>query len=218
MNAPTPAIKSLVLHSHASYYDAVARLLTLGHGKTVHARLVQLAGLTPGEQILDVGCGTGSLALIAQVRVGAGGTVDGIDASPEMIERAARKAQRRRVPVNFQVAAVEALPFPDRSFDVAFSTLMLHHLPRSLRRACVREIARVLRPGGRILIADFQAPSRRSSGWLARLHRHGSVPAEEIRALLVDTGFRVLESGDVGVSNLHFTMAAWEAAAGDAPA
>jgi ubiquinone/menaquinone biosynthesis C-methylase UbiE len=210
MRVQTPASQSLVLHSHASYYDIVLRLLTLGHGQTVHARLVELAGLVPGERVLDVGCGTGTLALLARPRVGASGTVDGIDASPEMVERAARKAQRRGVPVNFRLAAVEALPFPDRSFDVAFSTLMFHHLPRPLRRACVRELARVLRPGGRVLIADFQPPWRRPGGWLARLHRNGSVATEEIRALLVDTGFRVLESGDVGVNNLHFTMAALE--------
>jgi Methylase involved in ubiquinone/menaquinone biosynthesis len=210
MTESTPATKGLVLHSHARYYDFVARLLTLGHGDTLHERLVELARLAPYEAVLDVGCGTGSLALAAKARVGAGGTVHGIDASKEMIEQASRKAQRRRVPVDFRIATVEALPFPDRSFDVVFSTLMLHHLPRPLRRACASEIARVLKPGGRVLMADFLAPARRRRGWLAHLHRHGSVKVEEVHELLVRTGFRVLESRDVGVGDLHFTLATWE--------
>jgi ubiquinone/menaquinone biosynthesis C-methylase UbiE len=210
MAESTHARKGLVLHSHARYYDFVVRLLTLGHEGTLHERLVKLASLVPDEAVLDVGCGTGSLALAAKVRVGANGTVHGIDASKEMIEQASRKAQRRRVPVDFRIATVEALPFPDNSFDVVFSTLMLHHLPKPLRRACAGEMARVLRPGGRVLMADFQTPARRRGGWLARLHRHGSVTVEDVHELLVSTGFRVLESGDVGMGNLHFTLALLE--------
>jgi ubiquinone/menaquinone biosynthesis C-methylase UbiE len=206
----TSATKGLVLHSHARYYDLVVRLLTPGHGGALHERLAELARLAPDEAVLDVGCGTGALALAAKARVGAGGLVHGIDASKEMIGQASRKAQKRRVPVDFRIATVEALPFPDRSFDVVFSTLMLHHLPRPLRRACAGEIARVLRPGGRVLMADFQAPARRRGGWLGRLHRHGAVTVEEVRELLVSTGFRVLESADVGVGDLHFTLAASE--------
>lgn len=209
MTDPAPATKGLVLHSHARYYDFVARLLTLGHGGNLHERLADLAELAPGETVLDVGCGTGSLALAAKARVGAGGTAHGIDASREMIGRASRKAQRRRISVDFRIASVEALPFPDHSFDVVFNTLMLHHLPRPLRRACVVEITRVLRPGGRVLVADFRAPARQRGGWLARLHRHGSVTAEEVRELLTSTGFDVLQSGDVGVGDLHFTLARW---------
>ncbi|MFC5435822.1 class I SAM-dependent methyltransferase [Rhodanobacter umsongensis] len=210
MTDSTPATKGLVLRSHARYYDVVVRLLTLGHGGALHERFVELARLAPDEVVLDVGCGTGSLALAAKARVGAGGTVHGIDASKEMIEQASRKAQRRRVSVDFRVATVEALPFPDRSFDVVSSTLMLHHLPPLLRRACVVEIARVLRPGGRVLIADFQAPPRRRKGWLAHVHRHGSVKVEEVCELLVSSAFRMQESGDVGVGDLHFTVATWE--------
>lgn len=200
-------MKSVVLRSHARYYDLVSRLLTFGHGGSIHARLAGLAGLSAGERVLDVGCGTGSLALAAKARVGANGTVYGIDASAQMIARATAKARRRSAPIEFQVASVEALPFADGSLDVVFGTLMLHHLPRPLRRRCASEMARVLRPGGRVLVADFQTPARRYAGWLARLHRHGAVPQEEAQALLVDAGFQLMDGGDVGVRDLHFTLA-----------
>jgi ubiquinone/menaquinone biosynthesis C-methylase UbiE len=210
MSESTPVTKGLVLRSHARYYDFVARLLTLGQGGNLYERLVGLARLAPNERVLDVGCGTGSLAMAARTRVGASGTVDGIDASKEMIERAARKMRRRHVQVDLQIATVEALPFPERSFDVVFSTLMLHHLPRPVRRKCASEMARVLRPGGRVLVADFQTPARKREGWLARLHRHGFVTSEEVQELLAAAGLRALESGAVGMGDLHFTLAAWE--------
>ena len=210
MSDSTTATKGLILRSHARYYDIVVRLLTFGHRGTLYDRLVDLARLAADERVLDVGCGTGSLALVAKARVGAGGVVHGIDASKEMLERASRKAQRRRLQVDLQIASVEALPFPDRSLDVVFSTLMLHHLPRPVRRKCAGEMARVLRLGGRVLVADFQTPAREREGWLARLHRHGFVTLDEVQELLTTGGFRVLESGEVGVGDLHFTLACWE--------
>src|SRR5258708_7004068 len=143
MSDSTAVTKGLVLRSHSRYYDFVARLLTFGHGGNLYERLADLARLSPDERVLDVGCGTGSLALAVQARGGASGAVHGIDASKEMIERATRKSRRRRVPVDFRIGTVEALPFPERSFDVVFSTLMLHHLPRPVRRTCVDEMARV---------------------------------------------------------------------------
>jgi ubiquinone/menaquinone biosynthesis C-methylase UbiE len=196
-----------VLRSHLGFYDLVARLLTLGQPTTLHQRMADLPALTPGDRVLDVGCGTGSLAVAAKAIVGAAGTVQGIDASAQMIERAGRKAWRRHLQVGFQIASAEALPFPDRSFDVVFSTLMMHHLPQRVRRLCACEMARVLRPGGRAVVVDFQAPSRARAGWLARLHRHGAVTSDDIRELLRAAGFSIASSGQVGVADLHFTLA-----------
>jgi ubiquinone/menaquinone biosynthesis C-methylase UbiE len=185
------------------------RLLALGHGGTPHARIVDMAKLVPGERVLDVGCGTGSLALTAKTRVGTAGIVCGVDASGQMLKRASHKARRRAVQIDFRVASVEELPYPDHGFDVVFSTLMLHHLPRPVRRRCAGEMARVLRDGGRVLVADFQAPARGHKRW-THLHRHGGVAREEVASLLQEAGFRVLQTGEPDVLDLHCTLAVLE--------
>jgi ubiquinone/menaquinone biosynthesis C-methylase UbiE len=199
--------KGLVLHSQARYYDLLAWLLTLGRERAFRERLVELARLQQGEAVLDVGCGTGTLAIAAKKRVGHSGTVVGIDASREMIELSQRKAKRAGVEVRFETAIVEALPFSDASFDVVFSTLMLHHLPRPAREQCAREIRRVLKPGGRVLAVDFATPARQRKGLLARLHRHGHMALREIIELLSGAALQVEEFGAVGVSDLQFVAA-----------
>jgi len=203
----TPGTKGLVLHSEARYYDLLAWVLTLGREQAFRERLVELARLEPGETVLDVGCGTGTLAIAAKRRVGAAGTVHGVDASPEMIDRAKRKATKAAVDVVFQTAVVEALPFPDAHFDAVLGTLMLHHLPKPVRQQCAREMRRVLKPGGRVLAVDFATPARERKGLLARLHRHGHLAPRDMIELLGEAGLRVVESGSVGVSDLQFAVA-----------
>lgn len=204
---PTPGTKGLVLHSEARYYDLLAWLLTLGRERAFRDRLVELARVEPGEVVLDVGCGTGTLALAAKRRVGAAGTVHGIDASPEMIDRAKRKATKAGSDVVFQTGIVEALPFPDAHFDAVVNTLMLHHLPKPVRQHCAREMRRVLKPGGRVLAVDFATPARERQGILARFHRHGHLALRDIVELLSEAGLSVVVSGSVGVSDLQFAVA-----------
>jgi len=199
--------KGLVLHAHARYYGAVSWLLTRGRERAFRERLVDLARIELGDAVLDVGCGTGTLALAAKRRVGPGGVVYGIDASPEMIARARKKAEKADAGVVFQTAVVESLPFPDARFDVVLSTLMLHHLPRPAREQCVREIRRVLRPGGRLLAVDFATPTRERRGLLRNMHRHGHVALRDILELLSEAELRVVENGPVGVQDLQFALA-----------
>jgi len=144
-----------------------------GKGRELRQRTLILAGLQTGEQVLDVGSGTGTLAIEAQRRVGSAGRVVGIDPGEEQIARARAKASRHHVPVEFQIGVIEQLAFPDRSFDVVLSTLMMHHLPASLKRQGLAEIARVLKPGGRLVIADFKRKQERA-GQAARFHAGGS--------------------------------------------
>jgi len=214
----TIATKGLVLRAaQARWYDALAAVLTLGRDRSLRDRLAELAQLTPGESVLDVGCGTGSLALAAKRRVGDTGSVSGVDASPDMIALATRKATRAGAAVTFRVGTAERLPYADASLDAVMATLMLHHLPAPLRRDFAREARRVLRPGGRILTVDFSAPSTQSAGLLARLHRRGGVSRDAMVALLRDAGFRPTTMGAVGIADLQYVVALSPAAGDAAP-
>lgn len=207
VNATTRVPKSAVLHSMAGYYDLLAGALTLGREREFRERLAVLANIAPGQSVLDVGCGTGSLAIVARRRVGESGRVCGVDASREMIERARHKAMKAGLDISFEVARAEALPFPDASFDVVLSTLMMHHLPRAVRELFVAEIRRVLRPGGRVLVVDFEKPANKRGGLIARFHRHGHVPLRDIIDLLGRSGLRATELGSTGVSDVRFALA-----------
>jgi ubiquinone/menaquinone biosynthesis C-methylase UbiE len=199
--------RSAVLHSTAKYYDLLAFALTLGRERALRERIVDLARLVSGEVVLDVGCGTGSLAIVAKRRVGDAGELHGIDAAPEMIAQATRKAAKAGLRIEFQAGRAEALPFPDARFDVVFSTLMLHHLPGPVRQSLGEEIQRVLKPGGRVIAVDFEPPKKKKGGLISRFHRHGHVPLAAIIELLQRTGHWVVESGSVGVSDLQFAVA-----------
>ena len=129
----------------------------------------------------------------------------GIDASPAMVARANRKAAKAGAAAAFQVAVAENLPFPERRFDVVLSTLMLHHLPRTTRQQCAKEIKRVLKSGGRVLAVDFGRGTQR--GLLAHFHCHGHVEVQDIVTLLSETGLKPIRSGPVGMNNLNFVLA-----------
>jgi len=113
-----------------------------------------LGAIRPGEAVLDLGCGAGFDVLVAAQLVGPAGQVVGIDLSPEMIAVAeAGRAGAGFPQVEFQVAAVEAIPLPDGVFDVALSNGVLNLVPD--KPAALREIFRVLRPGGRLQACDM---------------------------------------------------------------
>lgn len=118
----------MVIH-WAARYDLLAWLLACGRERAFRERLIELASLEPGDSVLDIGCGTGTLAITATRHVGPTGAVYGIDASPQMIARATRKAGKAGAPAVFQLAAAEQLPFPDAHFDVVLSTLMMRLAP-----------------------------------------------------------------------------------------
>ena len=191
----------------AGRYDALVWLLTLGKERSFRERLIALAGLKPGESVLDVGCGTGTLAIMAKRVVGQSGNVRGIDPSPEMIARATKKAARAGADVTFRTGFVQALPYPDGQFDVVLSTLMMHHLPRAARQDSVGEVRRVLKPGGRALIVDFGARSSGKKSIIGHFHRHGHVKLDEIIGVLNAGGLNVVASGPVGTRNLYFALA-----------
>lgn len=152
--------------------------------------------------MLDVGCGTGRLALAAYVRVGATGRVTGIDPGPKQINRARAKARRAGLPLDFQVGVIERLAFPDLSFDVVLSTFVMHMLPEDLKRQGLMEIARVLRPGGRLLIVDTRRPEGQSERPVHTGPWNSGI--QDQPPLLKEAGFVQIECGEMETGTSKF--------------
>ena len=206
-NADAPHTAGRVLHG-ARWYDLVTRVISCGRDKAIRETLLELAAPAPGETVLDVGCGTGTLALALQSRVGTG-EVHGIDASPEMIAVAREKAAKAGSAIDFQVALIEALPFPAATFDLVTSSLMLHHLPDDLKRTGLGEIRRVLKPGGRFMALDFAAHSHSSLGHLLSIfgHPRGESMVDKLMPMLKDAGLSEVEAIPTRHKNVAFIRA-----------
>lgn len=191
----------------ASEYEFFTRLVGLGTNGPNSRMVIELAKVKPGDSLLDVGCGTGSLTLTAKSAAGPSGKVHGIDAAPEMIEVARHKASRSGLDVVFDVGLIEQLDFPDATFDVVISRLAIHHLPEDLKHRGFAEILRVLKPGGRVLIADFAPPANPvlnhiTSALVGNHMMHTDVWA--LPPMLASAGFAEVTSGPTRSAFLAF--------------
>ncbi len=179
-------------------YDTFVDVFFFGRRRATFQALIAAAGVQPGQRVLDVGCGTGYFARLLAQAVGPEGLVVGIDPSPEMITYATRKAGRARI-CQFQVGTAESLDFPAEHFDVVVSSLVMHHLPEDLRVPALREMRRVLRPGGRLLVAEAQIP-RHGLGWrlLARIHGYDRMArmVPHLEPLAAQAGFAEIRTGE----------------------
>ena len=143
------------------------------------------------NRILDIGCGTGRLLFAAAERFPRAEKI-GVDISPRMIEVARANAPQGGQ-FRFEVASADSLPFPDASFDLAFSTISLHHWPDPL--AGLREICRVTEPGGYFLLADLSIGGRVGDAVFAlgRVFHHSVFSPSHVRQLFHESGFQVRE-------------------------
>jgi ubiquinone/menaquinone biosynthesis C-methylase UbiE len=193
----------------ARLYDPCVTLLTLGRAPAMREETADLAAIQTGESVLEVGCGTGELTRRARARAGSTGLVCGIDPSAEMIGVARAKADRPKLGIDYRVAAIEALPFADGTFDLVLSSLMMHHLPDDLKALGLAEVRRVLKPGGRLLIVDMKRPS----GLLSRLALpfmvHGAMThaVQDLPPVVAAAGFADIENGDTRFGFLGFVSA-----------
>lgn len=137
-------------------YDALIALTT--RERRFRAALIAQAIPTGGARVLDLGCGTGSLAVRIK-REHAATEIVGVDGDPAVLRIARRKAARYAVAIEFDSALAHALPYRDASFDRVVSSLFFHHLSMRAKQQAAAEAFRVLRPGGELHVADWGPPS-----------------------------------------------------------
>jgi ubiquinone/menaquinone biosynthesis C-methylase UbiE len=198
---PIPETQGNVIH-WAGPYDALTNQILKPSQKSIGL----LAQIKAGDQVLDVGCGSGRLTMAAQGWAGADGQAVGLDPSPEMILVARKNAERAGLKARFELGVVESLPFPDASFDVVLNRLMLHHLPGDLKQRGLAEMRRVLKPGGICLIVDFEPPK---SGLLRMIVENHMTPMANVDVrdyvpLLEQAGFIGIETGPTSSKLLSY--------------
>ncbi|HNB54383.1 MAG TPA: methyltransferase domain-containing protein [Anaerolineales bacterium] len=185
--------------SWAFLYDIIVSLLFGGQEKQYREAIIRLANIQPGEKVLDVGCGTGKMALAAQKKAPTA-KIYGRDASPEMIARAQQGAAKAKANVDFRLGLVEAIDFPDNSLDLVLSNFMVHHLPDSLKVKAFAEIYRVLKPGGRLQITEFEPPRKGLKMHILNRAIPGmmQIDTHQIPPLLTQAGFTDVSLGSSG--------------------
>jgi len=149
-------------------YDPFTRLLGADRARK---QLLDQANLHPSYRVLDLGCGTGTLAVqmkqhYPQVQI------VGLDPDPDALKRARCKADEASVSIQFDQGFADALPYDDASFDRVFSSFMFHHLQSSVKQGMLREVHRVLKPGGRLELLDFGGPEPGTHGLLSLFRSH----------------------------------------------
>jgi demethylmenaquinone methyltransferase/2-methoxy-6-polyprenyl-1,4-benzoquinol methylase len=194
--------------SIASRYDRANTVLSGGIHHLWRRRCVAMSGVRRGDRVLDCATGTGDLAIAFKNAVGAEGRVVGTDFTPEMIELARAKS----TDVDFEVADVTSLPFDDHSFDVASISFGIRNVADP--RRALAEMARVVVPGGRVMVLEFGQPQNRAVAALYdRYRRHilpllgGAVTGERQAYEYLETSAAKFPCGEEFVALMHASAA-----------
>jgi SAM-dependent methyltransferase len=172
----------------ARWYDLLMVLLTFGKEKQLRQDTIRLARIKPGDNVLEIGCGTGSLTLAAKEQVGSAGEVAGIDIAPEMVAAARKKAARNGAGISFQEGSIAKIPFPDHHFDVVMCSFMIFHMPEDVRRKGFPEIYRVLNPGGQLFILDGALSEKQLQHRTDQMH-----DVRDLAPVLLENSFTEIE-------------------------
>jgi ubiquinone/menaquinone biosynthesis C-methylase UbiE len=151
---PTQVRQKGQMGKYAPYYDLIMASRTFGREKSLRQMEIKLAKIMPGDNVLEIGCGTGTLTLAAKAQAGLSGEVVGMDIAPEMVAAASKKAAWKSVDVSFLVGSIADIPFQDNHFNEVLCSFMIYHIGEDARMKGFKEIFRVLRPGGHLTIID----------------------------------------------------------------
>ena len=169
-------------------YDPFVKLVG---GDRARRALLEQAEMRPGQRVLDVGCGTGSLVVLIK-RLRSDVDVVGLDPDPKALARARQKAEREGASIRLDRGFSDELHYPTDSFDRVLSALMFHHLDRDQKKRSLREIRRVLKAGGSLHLLDFGGTHDHSEGFLAHLLRRsehlGDNSGDTILTLMREVG------------------------------
>lgn len=187
------------------FYDTITGLLGADRARAV---LLDYAALRDGDKLLDIGCGTGTLAVLIK-KSHPGVEVAGLDPDPKALARAKRKSKRAGIEVRFEQGFADEIKHPAACFDLLVSSFMFHHLEPQEKTTTLRECCRVLKPGGRLLLLDFDVPEHGAHhGFQRMFHSHARLSdnsEERILGLITAAGFK--DAVKLGARSLIFGLA-----------
>lgn len=159
--------------SIAGRYDVTNSVLSLGIHHIWRNKAVRVSGAKKGDHVLDCATGTGDLAITFKKKVGDSGYVKGTDFCQEMIDPAPAKASKKGLVIDFEVADAMNLPYADKEFDISSISFGIRNVDDPL--ICLREMARVVKPGGRVVVLEFGQPKGVMS-WPYRFYSKYIIP------------------------------------------
>jgi len=149
----SPRTKGQVIHT-PRLYEFIVWVITRGKELAFRKFIAELAELKKGESVLDIGCGTGTMAVLAKQYVGEAGKSCGIEPSLEMVSFARQKAKQQKALIDINPGLIEQIDYPSQSFDVILCVIVMHHMPDEIKIQGIKEMARVLKSGGRLVVVD----------------------------------------------------------------